>query len=707
MARFRTYGQLDSPHATDGSMAFVRMISRLNPEQLAPGDVPYSQNGRMDNDRTWTPRLGVDVFSPALTLDTNVLRFDDNGTPPAFDDAGTPPAFTDGVVNAVYGSAVYTDPTTGQDYLIIATNTKAIAIDMSDTDTTFDIAYPAGETIKSSVEMLSALDALILFRDGQTAWRFTGYLYSPFDILGAARATDVVTVTTDGAHGLGIGDYTLVADLGFTGDDPNGTVVVTDVPTTTTFTYDSTGADETFSIVDPTISLSMGNVATTATVVTVDGSTSNAVVADGTVTITKTAHGRNTGDILRIYDGGESGLVEGDRYEITKVDANSYTFQAEIADGTFTVYLGGKQPLGGGYIAMPDPPWGVSVENRLVVPYQRSLSTGVSRDEVVFSDILDFDTFDPVLNQFRMGGGKSDPVIGVSPLLDDRLLVFCRRSVHVIGGVSGSLQDATRTEITREIGCVARNTIQEIGGTVVWLSDQGVYTVSYGQELNLMANSIPLSEPIENQIRQINWAHASNAVAAYNDNRYYLAVPYNGSSDNNVVFVYNFLNQGWESVDTYPEGFNITNIIVTPYEGKNTVFLVNEDGAVHRADVHGGVDKYQNDASRTQTQTIDGQVLTKLHTFGTTDNKRFNRASVLAEGDVGTGTLKVSALTRDPEAEKVIDEQLISARDDYNLKGRIAKRGYGAQLKMETSSAKIRGYTVDAIVNNMSNSDKS
>jgi hypothetical protein len=306
-----------------------------------------------------------------------------------------------------------------------------------------------------------------------------------------------------------------------------------------------------------------------------------------------------------------------------------------------------------------------------------------------------------------MGGGKGDPVIGVSPLLDDRLLVFCRRSVHVIGGVSGSLQDATRTEITREIGCVARNTIQEIGGTVVWLSDQGVYTVSYGQELNLMANSIPLSEPIENQIRQINWAQASNAVAAYNDNRYYLAVPYNGSSDNNVVFVYNFLNQGWESVDTYPEGFNITNIIVTPYEGKNTVFLVNEDGAVHRADVQGGADRYQNDASETLTQTIDGQVLTKLHTFGTTDNKRFNRASVLAEGDVGTGTLKVSALTRDPEAEKVIDEQLISAREDYNLKGRIAKRGYGAQLKMETSSAKIRGYTVDAIVNNMSNSDKS
>jgi hypothetical protein len=195
------------------------------------------------------------------------------------------------VVNAVYGSAVYTDPTTGQDYLVIATNTKAIAIDMSDTDTTFDIAYPSG-TIGSSVEMLSALDALILFRDGQTAWRFTGYLYSPFDILGAARATNVVTVTTDGVHGLGIGDYTLVADLGFTGDDPNGTVLVTDVPTTTTFTYDSTGADETFSIVDPTISLSMGNVATTATVVTVDGATDNAVVADGTVTITKTAHNR-------------------------------------------------------------------------------------------------------------------------------------------------------------------------------------------------------------------------------------------------------------------------------------------------------------------------------------------------------------------------------------------------------------------------------
>jgi hypothetical protein len=66
MARFKSYSNLDSPHATDGDMAFVRMVSRLNPEQLQQGDLAYSQNGRMDNDRTWVPRKGVDVFAEAI-----------------------------------------------------------------------------------------------------------------------------------------------------------------------------------------------------------------------------------------------------------------------------------------------------------------------------------------------------------------------------------------------------------------------------------------------------------------------------------------------------------------------------------------------------------------------------------------------------------------------------------------------------------------
>jgi len=402
MPRYRSYGNLDNPHATDGDVAFVRWVSRINPEQLQAGEVNYSQNGRMDNDRTWQPRNGLSVFSPALNIEST-LNF-----PFAYDDS-SPPTYDDGVINGVYGAGYFVDPVTGAGYIMIVTNNKVILINIGDPTTggyylrpdgsslyvrpgggfyTFDsrseVTYPGGITIDSPVEIIQALDKVFVFRDGQNALIWDGDLSGS---LVFAEASD------------------------------------------------------------------------TATTVSVDDGASNTVVTDGLVEVTKAAHGRSTGDIVKIYDAGASNLTVGDKYEITVVDVDTYTFKAEIADGTFTVTLGGKQPLSGGYIAMPDPAWGVFHEGRLIVPYQRNLETGVSRDEIVFSDIFDTDTYDPILNQFRFASGSADYVVGVSPLLDNRLIVFNRRSIHLLDGVRGSLDDAQQTEITREIGCIARKRV--------------------------------------------------------------------------------------------------------------------------------------------------------------------------------------------------------------------------------------------------------
>jgi hypothetical protein len=52
-----------------------------------------------------------------------------------------------------------------------------------------------------------------------------------------ARTTNVVTLTTSGAHGLKVGDTVVIAGVGGTGY--NGTVVILSIPTTTTFTYNN------------------------------------------------------------------------------------------------------------------------------------------------------------------------------------------------------------------------------------------------------------------------------------------------------------------------------------------------------------------------------------------------------------------------------------------------------------------------------------
>ena len=58
-----------------------------------------------------------------------------------------------------------------------------------------------------------------------------------------ARTDNIALITTNGAHGLSVGDKVVVASLGGTGY--NGTVTVLRVPSTTTFQYASVGADET------------------------------------------------------------------------------------------------------------------------------------------------------------------------------------------------------------------------------------------------------------------------------------------------------------------------------------------------------------------------------------------------------------------------------------------------------------------------------
>ena len=73
MPRYTTYGRLDSQQVDDGDTAFQRINSRLRPDQLKPGEVAVSQNGRMDVDGAWQVRKGISVFGTPITSGTRAL----------------------------------------------------------------------------------------------------------------------------------------------------------------------------------------------------------------------------------------------------------------------------------------------------------------------------------------------------------------------------------------------------------------------------------------------------------------------------------------------------------------------------------------------------------------------------------------------------------------------------------------------------------
>jgi len=481
MARFDNYGTLDNPLIEEGDTGFARMNARLRPDQLKAGEVALSTNGRMELDGVWQPRMGVQSFGTTLSTDASALTLpfylyaDKTGnsvsrasnvitigfaTAHAFTTAtlakvsgitgitptpnknniitvinstsisitivgatgsigGTAvvgsPQLEDDIVNAVYGSCLFSDPTTdNEEYIIIATNNGAKAIKISDGSST-TITYPAGITISSEVNLLQAFNYIFIFRDGLTAMQFTGTL-------------------------VGSPAFTLVS---------NGAYV----------------QPSTFN------------------------TASNCAIADGVVTITETAHGLAVGNTVRIIDRGTTTINNLSEFFITAVTANTFKFFATANDIVgASVVLGSPQSSGNGFTHMPAPPWAVYHQRRLWMPYYYTMAgtsgspTITSRnvtDEVIASDILDQNTYDQILDGFRIASGGADFVVAIQPFAEDNIIVFNRNTIHLIRNVTQALSEVTVQEITREVGCIARKTVVQVGNQILFLSDNGVYSVDF------------------------------------------------------------------------------------------------------------------------------------------------------------------------------------------------------------------------------------
>ena len=80
---------------------------------------------------------------------------------------------------------------------------------------------------------------------------------------------------------------------------------------------------------------------------------------------------------------------------------------------------------------MPFPEYGTYHQKRLVVPHFFNV-TGTTtlattdrknRDEIIFSDILDTNTYDAIFGQFRFNAGTADFNVGLHSFNEDNLLI--------------------------------------------------------------------------------------------------------------------------------------------------------------------------------------------------------------------------------------------------------------------------------------------
>ena len=694
MPRYDKYGDRDTAIISAGDSFFLGLNNRLRPDQLEPGILAYSQNGRMGVNGAWQPRKGINFFSGLIDTSSEALIL------PFYVYASK------SILSAVRVAETVTITTTTSHGFTTATQVGILGL-------TGTVDPNGNRTV--TVTGATTFTIFLAGAPGSETYTGTGTAGSPIisALVNAAYGSCLFSNPLDDNE-----EYIIVAlyDKAMAVNLTTGVETNITYPASLTITENVNllqAFNKVYIFRDGLTTLEFdGDIASTPTFTKVANgdytqplvftAAANTACSAGVVTVTETAHGLSVGDIVTIMDKGSSPLTNAATYVVQSVPtANTFTFYASVDDFAATsVVLGKAQSVGLGFVHSPAPAWAAYHQRRLIVPY-RYTSTGTSGsevitdrsvyDEILISDILDADTYDQLQNQLKVTAGISDYLQFVHPFTDDNAVVFNRNSIHLLDGLSGSLTDVSLKEITREAGLVAQKSVVTIGNKIFFLSDNGVYATQFGDLYNLRGAGLPLSDPIDPLIKRINPDYAHNAVAIYHDNRYFLAVPLDSATTNNAILVFNLLNQQWESIDIVAgSGWDVSNLISAGAGGINKLYAVNRLGGIHILDSReDDVDVVALGIAVPPTSVRPtSYAQTRQYSMGDTDRKKFNSFEIHTESSsTNTSNATISVETENVDSTATLGTlggylgAVLPISEDASVRGRIGNmRGYGIQM---------------------------
>lgn len=603
----------------------------------------------------------------------------------------------------VFASGVYSSPRfdNANEYIVLCSPTAAYLWRQGETTRT--ISYPSTDIfeVDDDITVLQAFDKLYLHRA-----RPSLTVKRPTSI---TQAGNVTTVTLT-AHGLATDNVVRITDSPAAAHNADHPITKID--------------DDSFSF--------------TSTL----GATSTVTITIATPgVVTWTAHGLADGQAIQLLTTGALpvGLTAGTTYYIVNSAADTFQLAATLGgtaidttgtqSGTHTAYavpnvanfvtgntifaqrvlptlvwdgdlnndfarVGlGTHPLGVTFSRMPAGPIAAYTNN------QTAIVRG--RDEILISDVLDAETYDPLLKSFRANVGSNDYLVAIHPYAEGQALVFGRKSIYLAtiaiasDGVSIDPAASSLQLLTDEIGCSARRSIATAGVFVFFLSDSGVYRLDNQFDLKLRGNTQPLSDPIADLLADINGAAAHRSVALFHNNRYHLVVPTGTSTVPNTIYSYNMLNQQWETRDTY--GFQVDQLLVSDYDSRRRLFCANRNGGIFLLDEQDtGADDTQSGLG---TDYQGSTLLTRRYSWGSLNAKRLLRVKsslVLPPGS----SLALDAITTDYDATFQIATLTNSqaTEEDYTLKAPLRTKATYLDIRYRTTSGRpiLRNLTAEA-----------
>jgi hypothetical protein len=707
MARYDTYGQADDRVVEDLDQGFSGFNNKLRPDQLPSGVLSVSENGRMDLNGEWQPRKGMDIFSAPFSAAVLALPFK------LYDSTnigGGVASFsrTDSTIQVNFNSAHNITTNTGVNISgltfsgsvdpngnFIATVVDADTI----TYTVTDLAETPGGTMV--VKGMRLLDSASNFIEASCEFSDPNNDAASYIAVVGTNKTVLVKTSDSGA--------TTVSLTYPTGETvPRGSNVVQAFNKLFIFRKGKIALQWDGDISTTTFALVSNGAYTQPTPLAITDLDFASGIATATVSSTSSLL---VGDELTVTTAGSSGYSVGDTVRVRSItNSTTFTFVTDKADATNkSATVEKKTSIGLGFSHMPAPEFGVPHQRRLVVPYQFDItgSSGSATitdrnilDEALFSDILDQNTYDRIYGQFRFNAGEADFIVGFHSFSDDQLVVFNRNSIHTVKN-SLDLGSSVSQVITSDIGCSARNSIQQIGNKLMFLSDNGVYALDFVDLYNLRGQDVPLSSSIQGTISRINKDHADKAVSAYFDNRYYIAVPLDDSTTNNALLVYNFLNKQWESLDSINDSDWEYTYLLTGGSGvQRGVYAINRNGGVHKYESRvDDVDLYVDAiGASTSSILVAASAISRMFTIGSIDRKKWNNFELhLQSSENNVSDANLEAITENIDAiidlgtVANINGEELAIDEDVSLRGRFGnKRAYGLQFKLTTTKGRPR-----------------
>jgi hypothetical protein len=707
MSRYSSYGNLDNQISEDLDQGFVGFNNKLRPDQLPSGVLSVSENGRMDLNGEWQPRKGVEIFSAPFSASILSLPFkiydstNIGGGVASFTRSSATITvnfnsdhnITDGTGVNFSGLSVSGSVSPNGNFIATVVDSDTVTYTVPGlSETPTGTMTVTGMKLGQTNSVSNFIEASCEFSDPNN--ESTSYVA----IVGTSK-TVLVKTSDNGATTV-----TLTYPSGET--VPQGSNVVQAFNKLFIFRKGKIALQWDGDISTTTFALVSNGAYTQPTPLAITNLDFASGIATATVSSTSSLL---VGDELTVTTVGSSGYSVGDTVRVRSItNSTTFTFVTDKADATNkSATVEKKTSIGLGFSHMPAPEFGVPHQRRLVVPYQFDItgSSGSATitdrnilDEALFSDILDQNTYDRIYGQFRFTAGAADFIVGFHSFSDDQLVVFNRNSIHTVKN-SLDLGSSVSQVITSDIGCSARNSIQQIGNKLMFLSDNGVYALDFVDLYNLRGQDVPLSSSIQGTISRINKDHADKAVSAYFDNRYYIAVPLDNSLTNNALLVYNFLNKQWESVDSINDPNWAYTYLVVGGSGKNRgVYAMNRNGGVHKYEQRDDdIDRYVDVIGGTpNNEIVSASATSRMFTVGSIDRKKWNNFELhiqSSQNNVSDGNIE--AITEN--IDDIISLGTISdlngveipIDEDVSLRGRFGnRRAYGLQFKLTTTQGR-------------------